>query len=753
MRNHLETLEFGKLKQILSKQIQTDYGRETLSALTPVFDLEKAKREFETLGKFFDFFYKFGTYTLDNINISGVIREAFSGPLNEKELLNIGNFLGMLNDIEKHFKEHSAEELLYIINFEPISDLYERINDTIDEHGFLKDSATPYLEELRNRIRNLKEEIVRQLKNSMHSRLKEVIKDTAVFLKRSRYTLLLKPNFKEYIKGRIIDVSKSGGLFVEPDSIYEKNNALEELLLKEEAERRRILSKITSMVRRYSSKLRHNERRLGFFDLQMAKFAYMQGYELPEISFTNRQVVYAKQAKHPILAHIKPQETKSVDIDLKNQKHLLITGPNTGGKTVFLKTVGLMVISIFSGIPPIASTIEIGPIDNVFAVIGDEQDIMESLSSFSAKIMAFKEIYNQISKNSLVLLDEIGNGTSPDEGEAVAYAIIKHLTDKCMFVATTHYKRLAYILSSENYPTAAFEFDEKTLKPTYRLIYNKIGYSYAMEVIKNLNLPEEIVKTAQEFYKHNETNFSKLEKELEEKSRQLESKIAEYENLKKALEETKTDTERKTQEKLKELEKRKVEAEKAYTELTEKLKKEINRLLKQKNTSEAHRNLNMIKKEASSLFKTKEKAKEGNSFKSGEIVKFMGMTGKVVETKTPNRVIIEIDGKAIEVHPSRLERAQQEQKPQVTLKISKPQERLEINLIGKRRDEAELELLRFLDSTIAGSAKSVRIIHGIGSGILRQMVHETLKNHPYIKSFHPAHPSEGGDGATIAELK
>jgi DNA mismatch repair protein MutS2 len=587
----------------------------------------------------------------------------------------------------------------------------------------------------------------------MHSRIREVISDTAVFLKRSRYTLLMRPNFKEYIGGRIIDISKSGGFFVEPDGIYEKNNQLEELILKEEAERRKILTSITNLVRKNSQKLMYNEKRIGYFDLQVAKFQYARDFEQPTIEFSNKPVLSAKNIKHPILSHIN-KNTKSVNIDLKTDSKLIITGPNTGGKTVFLKTAGLCILSVFSNIPPIASHIEIGSFDAVFAIIGDEQNILESLSSFSAKMLAVKEIYNKITKNSLVLLDEIGSGTSPDEGEAVAYSIISNLTDKCSFIVTTHYKKLAYILASKQYRTAAFEFDEKTLKPTYRLIYNKVGQSYATEILQTLNMPQAIIDTANEFYKNNETRFSKLETELENEIKRVAKKEKEFEDLKNRYEELIAKQEKVKEEFISRTKQEEQLKKKQYEELIDELKSQLSSLLKDKNISYAHKKLNKIKKDAQNIF-SKEKTNTLNqNLQINDIVSFNSMKGTIVNIKG-KKATVEINGKAIEAPLSSLTRIEKDKKDKkkIAIQTNNKFESIELNIIGKRRDEAELELMRFLDSLIMDSVKTARIVHGIGSGILRSMVHDTLKNHPYVKSFHSAHPNEGGDGATIVEFK
>ncbi len=752
MKNYLEILEYDKLKAIIKQYIQTTYGINALNNLKPVFDIEKAKQDFAILNEFFDFFYKWGSFALDDIYITPIIKDAFSGILNEKELMKIGNFLSMLKQIENSFTEHDSHICEYHISFDIPDELLDEINRAIDDHGFIKDSATGYLYELRSQIKELKEDIVRSLKNIIHSRTREIISDTAVFLRHSRYTLLVKPNFKEYLRGRIIDMAKAGGFFVEPDTIYESNNKLEELILKEEAEKRKILTKITNLVRKNSSRLMYNEKRLGFFDLEVAKFNYAKNIEQADINFVNKPILFAKNVKHPILAHIK-KDTKSVNIDLKNDSKLIITGPNTGGKTVFLKTIGLVVLSVFSNIPPIGSYVEIGNFSSVFAVIGDEQDIFESLSGFSAKMIALKNLYNKINKNSLVLLDEIGGGTSPEEGESVAYSIIKNLTNKCSFVITTHYKKLAYILFYKNYPTAAFEFDKETLRPTYKLTYGQIGQSYAPEILKTLNMPKDIVDTATDFYKNNETRFSKLEKELEEQLTKLHKKEDKYNKLKTEYKEL-IENEKQMKEKLYyKISQEEKENREIYENLIAKLQQEINSLLKEKNISQTHKELSQIKKESQNIFSNIEQVEQIEPLHVNNTVRFNNMTGKIINIRG-KKALVEIDGKGIEVMLSSLtkEHTKKEEK-QVAVNAVKNDEHFEINLIGKRRYDAEIELVKFLDSSIVSSMKTIRIIHGIGSGVLKEMVKEVLKNHPYVKSFHPAHPNEGGAGATIAEFK
>jgi len=752
MKDTLEILQFEKLKSLIEKHIQTTYGREKLKKLTPVFDIEKAKKDYEVQNRFFSFFLKWGTFTLDDIYISNILKETLYTTLDEKQLKEIGDLLSQLKQIEDQFLEYDKDLYEENLKFDIPLELYQEITKCIDEHGFLKDTASAYLFNIREEKKAISQNINRVLKSLMHSKLKDIIMDTTVFLKRSRYTLLLKPNFKEYISGRIIDMGKSGGLFVEPDAVYNLNNELEDLAVKEESERRRILANLTQMVRDNINRLKHNEQKVAHLDLFLAKFFYSRNLPECDITFKQKPVLFAKCAKHPILAAIK-EDTKPVDIDLKNNKSLIITGPNTGGKTVFLKTVGLVILSVFSGIPVNAEYVEVGNFDNVFAIIGDEQDIFESLSGFSAKIESFKTAFKQATERSVMLIDEIGSGTSPDEGEAVAYAIIKKTHEKCMVCATTHYKRLAYLLQSDGLPVAAFEFDTKTLLPTYKLHYGKVGKSYGIEILNSLNVNREIVKIAEEYYKNQESTLSRLEKELHRTIEHYEKKKNELQRIKKRYLEI-LDKEKEEKEKLlKELETEKEEKRKEYENLLKELKEEISSILKTKNVPKAHKKLNEIKKRSEILFKKEEDTKQNGQLENGCTIEFNGMKGKLVKIKN-NKATIEIEGKLLEVPVASVKRIEEkEEKKDVKVYSPKSLTTLELNLLGKRRDEAYFELLRFIDSLVLDNIKRARVIHGLGSGILKEMVRETLKELPHVKNFYPASPQEGGDGATIVELK
>ncbi len=751
MKTALEILDFHHLKKILKKYIQTSYGSKKLEELKPVFNLDKAKKEFETLDRFFSYFTKWSSFTLDDIFISDFIVEAHQSILTEKEIKKIGNFINQLKQIKDDFLEHDEDFYREFISFDIPLTLFDEIQQCIDDYGFLKDTASAHLYNIRQQKKEVSSSINRILKNLMHNRLKEIIMDTAIFLKRNRYTILLKPNYKEYISGRIIDVGKSGGFFVEPDPIFNLNNQLEDLIAREEAERRRILSKLTQMVRDNTNRLRYNEQKIGHLDLTLAKYFYSKNLPECELIFSDKPIIYAKKAKHPILATIK-KDTKPVDIKLKQNRGLIVTGPNTGGKTVFLKTIGLTILSIYSGIPVNAESVEIGPFDNVYAIIGDEQDIFESLSGFSAKVQAFKNAYESSTEKSIVLIDEIGSGTSPDEGEAIAYAKIKAVHQKCTICATTHYKKLAYLLQSEGFPTAAFEFDPKTLKPTYKLIYGKVGRSYGIDILKSLKLDQKIIDTALEFYSNNSTILSKLEKELQKNINRYQKSKIELDKTKKRYLELLNSEKKEMERLLNEIKIKQKEKEKEYGELIKALKQEISEILKRQDVSRAHKKLSEITKKSKMVFKEEKDTGEQISLKDGDFVEFNGLVGQLLKLKG-NKATVEIDGKILEVPVNslkKIEKKQEQKDIKVYSKKSTPT--IELNLIGKRRDEAYMELLRFIDSLLLENIKRARIVHGLGSGILKDMVRETLKNIPHVKSFRPAPPQEGGDGATIVEL-
>ena len=753
MRNTLEILQYEKLKELIGKYLQTSYGREKLEELKPTFDIKKAESTYTIQNKFFSYFIKWGSITLDDIYIRDIIKESYISILDEKQLKKIGDFLYQINQIENQFFECDKEIYEEYLNFDVPFQLFKEITKCVDEHGFLKDTASAHLFNIREEKKTVSQNINRVLKNMIHSKLNDIIIDTTIFLKRARFTLLLKPNFKEFISGRIIDVGKNGGLFVEPDAVYNLNNQLEDLVSKEELERKRILKNLTQMVRDNINRLKYNEQKIAQLDMYIAKFFYSEHLPECEITFKEKPILYAKSAKHPILASIK-EDTKPVDIDLKSNNSLIITGPNTGGKTVFLKTIGLTILSVFSGIPVNAREVEIGNFDNVFAVIGDEQDIFESLSGFSSKIESFKKSYEQATKNSIILLDEIGSGTSPDEGEAVAYAIIKKAGEKCTICATTHYKRLAYFLQSKGFPLAAFEFDTKTLLPTYRLNYGKVGRSYGIDILKSLRVEKEIIELASEYYSNNETIMSQLEKELQKTIEIYQKKKNELDKIKKQYKELIEKEEEQKNKLLRELEEEHSKKREEYEELLKQLQLEISNVIRTKNTSKAHKKINEIKERSKEIFELKrEKEEKGNELYEGCLIEFRGEKGKLIKLKN-KKAIVEIEGKVLEV-PTHLLREAIEEKKKSEIRVNSPKSlsTFELNLIGKRRDEAQFELIRFIDSLVLDNVKHARIVHGFGSGILKDMVRETLKELPHIKSFRPAPPQDGGDGATIVELK
>ncbi|WP_025209598.1 endonuclease MutS2 [Hippea sp. KM1] len=753
MKDTLQTLQYDKLKELISKHLQTEYGKEELDNLKPVFDIERAKRGFEVLMRFFECFSKHSPPQMENIHINPIIEASYRGMLDEKELKVIGNFISLLVSLKDELSQTCPDIYKEHIGFDIPYGLADDINRSIDDYGLLKDSATAHLFEIRQQKQQISQNIIRILKNIMHGRGKDVLMDTAIFLKRSRYTLLLKPNYKEYISGRIIDIGKSGGFFVEPDAVFKENSLLEDVMAKEEAERRRILTDLTNKVRDNENRLRFNAKKLGILDLITAKYHYSKGLPECELSFSSSPIIEAKNAKHPLLASIN-SKTKAVDIDMQSNRKLIITGPNTGGKTVFLKTIGMLILSVYSIIPPYAEQLTMGKFDNVFAIIGDQQDIFESLSGFSSKIVAFREAYKGATQNTMMLIDEIGSGTSPDEGEAVAYSIIKNTANKCPVCATTHYKKLAYLLQSEGFRVAAFEFDTKTLKPTYNLIYDRIGKSYGIDILKTLNIDENIVQQAEEFYSNQSSTFSRLES-------QLQKTIEHYTKATKALSKTKEkyikliENEKREKERLiQQLKEEQKQKQREYEQLLSSLKDEIAQLLKTKNISKAHKRINQIRERSKAVFDEQEEEKKQVSFNIGDTVIFNGLKGKITSIKG-DKATLQIEGKLINTQLSRLQKIEDKATDERDIKINtkSPDTKLELNIIGKRRDEAYFELLRFIDSLTIQSVKSARIVHGIGSGILKDMVRETLKQLPQVNRFYPAPPQEGGDGATIVELK
>ncbi|MGC8821645.1 MAG: endonuclease MutS2 [Desulfurella sp.] len=738
MKSVFEVLEFDKLKNVLKEFAQTTYGKNCIDKIEPVFDFEKALQNSKILDIFFENLQN-SIPILDDIYIDDYLEKVIYSQLSAKEIYYIYTFIDFISKLDKDLNENVKK----YINFVNLDKLKLLIAQTIDETGYIKDSSTKRLSFLRSKIKATKDDITTLLHFFVRKKgLQNILLDTNVFLKNSRFTILVKPNYKEYIKARKVDISRAG-FFVEPYEIFEKNNYLEDLILEETKEIQKILVAFTNLIRKHTQDLIHNTKELAKLDCFCAKILFAKKFNAILPQFDEKKRLEAHNLKHPLL--LKTHENV-VGNDLSLNGSLIITGPNTGGKTVFIKQVGLATLCAFANIPICADYFSIGKVSNIFAVIGDEQET-ESLSTFSSNMVRIKEIIDKLDENSLILLDEPGSGTSPDEAYAIVYAIFYYLNKKNpMLIMSTHYRNLVYKLKDiDNVSLAAFEFDEDKLQPTYKLTYGKIGKSYGIEIMQKY-LNTDISEIAKQAFESKENQlFDKYEKELNEmlRKKDLYNKLIKrykmlFNRLNQQINQLKES-----------LLSEHLQTQQQYKQLLNTLKKEISKVIKTKEIKDAQRFVSSIEKFD---LPSEQTPNSRQVFEKGDTVKLGKSFGTIINIKG-QYAQVSIDGKLIQAKISMLEKKQSPPKQSSINITDSIQYRQELNIIGMHAFEAELEVLQFLDYAVANDIKEVRIIHGKGSGVLKEMVRNLLKDHKFVESFSMAPPNLGGDGATIVVLK
>ncbi len=737
MKSVFEILEFDKLKDLLNEYTQTIYGKNYISQIKPLFDYKKAQEHTQILEIFFETLAN-ANLILEDIYIDDYLNKALYSALNAKEIYHIYTFIDFISLLH----ENLDDKLKKYIVFYNLDKLKSLIYQTIDETGYIKDSSTKKLFYIRNRIKSIKEEITAILRSYIQKKgLQNILLDTNIFLKNSRFTILVKPNYNEYIKSRKIDISKAG-FFVEPYEVFEKNNFLEELILEETKEIQKILNALTNLIRKHTNELLHNTIELAKLDAIYAKILFAKAYKAKLAHFDEKKRLEAHNIKHPLLLKVNQNVVAN---SIKLEGTLVITGPNTGGKTVFIKQIGLAVLCAYAGIPICAEYLVIGKISNIFAVIGDEQET-ESLSTFSSNMVRIKQIIDNSDENSLILLDEPGSGTSPDEAFAIVYAIVVYLTKKNpLLIISTHYKNLVYKLKElDNVFLAAFEFDESNMKPTYRLVYGKIGKSYGIEIMQKY-LNDEIFEIAKKTHESKESEtLDKYEKELDEMLRKktlYTNLIKRYKTFFKKLSLDSINLKNK-------LLQEHNEVTNQYTNYVNLLKKEISKVIKSREIKDAQTLINTLKKNQREIH-----IEDKNiTFEKGDIVQLGKSTGMIVNLKG-TYAQVNINGKIVETKTSTLKKRILK-KQQNNINIMQPVKEInELNIIGMHTFEAEMEVLQFLEYAAKNEIKEVRIIHGKGTGALKEMVRQLLKTHKSVESFSMAPPNLGGDGATIVYLK
>ena len=702
--------------------------------------------------------------------------------LSIKGLLNFAVLLKMCRELKEYFYDDSSVTFEYLEKY--FSFLYsnpsieKNIFDKIIDENTVADNASSKLASLRRNRKNFEQEVKDKLNGFIHSSTyAKYIMEPIVTIRNNRYVIPVKEEYRSYIKGFIHDTSSSGStLYIEPTSIFELNNKINHIKIEEDIEIERILQILSSSLYEYVDQLKNNLALIASIDLIFAKANFgIDSFGIIPVLNNNKYIDLYK-AKHPL---IDKDKVVPIDISLgKSYVSLLITGPNTGGKTVALKTVGLLLLMAYSGIPiPCSESSSISVFSHIFADIGDEQSIQESLSTFSAHIKNIVEITNITDNNSLVLLDELGSGTDPLEGAALAISILSYLKDIGSIVCcTTHYQELKeYALITDGFENASFEFDIENLKPTYKLLVGIPGKSNAFAISKRLGLNEQILNVANSHLKDDKIPIEELLKsiydnklEIEKQKEETEKNLRQVELLRKSLEQKQDDV---LEKRAQLLEDAKLEARdillSAKEEATE-IIHELNSSSDIKQANNLRNKLNDKLKAINSIYYTE----QNNSFEAlaesdvkdglNVYIASLGSNGYIVGNKInkSNEIQVQVGNMKMNIKLSDLRKSLtnsvkvKESGKVTTNKESKAKTvSPEINVIGQNVDEAIYVIDKYLDNCASANISPVRIVHGKGAGKLREGIHSFLKKNPHVKSFRIGTFGEGEMGVTVVEIK
>lgn len=789
----LRTLEYNKIIQRLSELAGSSRGKELCTNLLPQHKLTDIKRLQKETSDALSRLIRKGTISFSGIHDirPSLIRLKVGSALSAIELLRIssdldatlrikayGGYTGKEDGKDGEEIEDSLTE--YFAGLEPITPLNNEIKRCIISEEEIADDASPTLKSIRRSIRITNDKIHSELSSILNSS-RNLLQENIITMRNGRYCLPVRAEFKNQFQGMIHDQSSSGStLFIEPMAIVKLNNDLRELAIKEQEEIERILASLSEMAAQYIEQLEYDYNTITELDFIFARANLSKQMKGTEPIFNNKGIINLKKARHPL---IDPKQVVPIDIRIGNDFNMLIiTGPNTGGKTVTLKTVGLLTLMGQAGLHiPAFDNSELAMFEEVYADIGDEQSIEQSLSTFSSHMTNIVSILQEADEKSLVLFDELGAGTDPTEGAALAMAILSYLHNKKIrTLATTHYSELKiYALSTEGVMNASCEFDVETLRPTYRLLIGIPGKSNAFAISKKLGLPEYIIEDAKKRIGKQDRTFEDLISDLEASRVTIEKEQEEITRYKAEIEKLKKDLNRKNDNLEANRERILREAKEQAAFILQEAKdfadesiRKYNRWLQEggniKEMEAARSQIRDRLSEDSDLPKKRNKPSKkvsADSLKVGDSVFVTTLGLKATVSTLPNAkgdLFVQMGILRSQVNVKDLEPIEEEEKkPAIKnrtqsgkIKMSKSATiSPEINLIGKTVDEAIFELDKYLDDAYLAHLPQVTVIHGRGTGALRNAVHAFLKKSKYVKDFRIGGFHEGNTGATIVEFK
>jgi len=781
----LNTLEFNKITEKLAEYAVNDKTKEKARLLVPFNNFALVEKELSKTDAAFVLMLKFSYPKISRIKDieNSVKRINVGGALSVSELLNVCKILKCSDSLKKYHEEKDDALNIYFDSLYTDTALVKKISTAIINEDEISDSASSELYNIRKKIKNETLKIKNLLNDMVRSeKYKKFLQDQIVSVKNERYVLPVKAEYRNEIPGIVHDISASGGtLFVEPQSSVNANNLLSELAIKEKREIERILAELTGDVALVTEEIKENYQLICEIDFMFAKAKLAAEYKAVKPKINDKGRILIKNGRHPLISKDKVVP-ENINLGI-NFDSLIVTGPNTGGKTVVLKTVGLFTLMAQSGLLiPADDGTEISVFENIFADIGDEQSIEQSLSTFSAHMKNIVGILEKITPDSLVLFDELGAGTDPTEGAALASAILEYVRKLgAKTVATTHYSELKlYALSTERVENASCEFDVDTLSPTYRLLIGIPGKSNAFAISKRLGLSDYIIDKAKEKISEDNIKFEDVLGNIEKDRRVAEDSRIEQEKLKEEIKHLKEELQIKRDKIDKQKDKIISEANKKASELiesarseTEKLLSDAKKAIKKRDEKETLKVMEEVKKELNIKLKkvnsvprktSRNKSNVNiNTLKPGASVLIIDLNdkGTVVsinkkdETAVIQMGIMKTVSKISNLVVLEDETAKNIEKfiPRKTSGSEIRAVKTEIDLRGMNLEEAMSEVDNFLDRSVMSGLTSVTVIHGKGTGVLRNGIQTMLRKHPHVKSFRSGRFGEGENGVTVVELK
>ena len=779
----LKILEFEQITNRLSSLAITAPAKEKAANLKPKTDFDKVEKSLKQTLALANLLRIKGQLPLTDFQEvkPSTKRLSVKANLNAQEFGNILLILslaseinGFLEDLDEDIDLSAIDEILDKLVVPDT--LFNQLKKSVDFDGEVLDGASSALARIRHDIKSNEEEIKNKMDSYTKGNSSKYLSEQIVTIRDDRYVIPVKQEYRGKFGGVVHDQSASGQtLFVEPEAVLNLNNRQQNLMAQERQEIRNILKHLSSMAREDIKNLNEIAFSLSELDFLQAKAKLAKEMKATEPSLSYDNSLYLRKARHPL---IDPEKVVPNDIYLGEEfDTMLITGPNTGGKTITLKTAGLIQLMAQSGLfIPAEENSKVGVFKQVYADIGDEQSIEQSLSTFSSHINDIIAIMKNVNDQTLVLIDEIGAGTDPEEGASLAISILDFLRKKdAKIMVTTHYPELKlYGYNRERTTNASMEFDLKTLSPTYRLQIGIPGHSNAFAIARRLGMREDVVKNAQKLMKDEDSDINNMIERLNEQTKaatsarsRLETSLDRSQKLEKKLQDALDWYNQRVQKQLDFAQERANEIvakrRKKADQIIERLENERKNgvQIKENKIIDAKGELNSLERQAQNLANNKvlQREKRRHNVSVGDKVKVLsyGQTGTITKKLSDHDYEVQMGIMKVKVSDRDVEKidAPKKQTPHVraTSALRRSNARSELDLRGQRYDEAMTNLDRYFDSVLLAGLDVVTIIHGIGTGAIRTGVWQYLRSNRHVKSFNYAPANQGGNGATIVQLK